>query len=114
MGKPPAGDTWDGCSRGLKEGLYVRSSTEKWTAAHISLSPQGSEAKWLDQAILCVAEILGETYKDDIQRHLETLIRSYPDIRFAGLPPPLASDRESGVTGTRAFSKVLLAVTADE
>lgn len=41
----------------------------------------GSEAKWLDQAILSVAEILGETYKDDIQRHLETLIRSYPDIR---------------------------------
>ncbi|XP_029340834.1 exocyst complex component 3-like protein 4 isoform X2 [Mus caroli] len=42
---------------------------------------QGSEAKWLDQAILSVAEILGETYKDDIRRHLETLIRSYPDIR---------------------------------
>ncbi|XP_035301242.1 exocyst complex component 3-like protein 4 [Cricetulus griseus] len=41
----------------------------------------GSEATWLDQAILCVAEILGETYKDDIRRHLETLIRSYPDIR---------------------------------
>lgn len=41
----------------------------------------GSEAKWLDQAILSVAEILGETYKDDIRRHLETLIRSYPDIR---------------------------------
>ncbi|GAB1297807.1 Exocyst complex component 3-like protein 4 [Apodemus speciosus] len=41
----------------------------------------GSEAKWLDQAILCVAEILGETYKDDIRRHLETLIQSYPDIR---------------------------------
>ncbi|XP_051052603.1 exocyst complex component 3-like protein 4 isoform X2 [Phodopus roborovskii] len=42
---------------------------------------QGSEATWLDQAILCVAEILGETYKDDIRRHLETLIQSYPDIR---------------------------------
>ncbi|XP_052594181.1 exocyst complex component 3-like protein 4 isoform X2 [Peromyscus californicus insignis] len=41
----------------------------------------GSEAMWLDQAILCVAEILGETYKDDIRRHLETLIRSYPDVR---------------------------------
>nr|XP_020042854.1 exocyst complex component 3-like protein 4 [Castor canadensis] len=41
----------------------------------------GSEATWLDQAILCVAMILGETYKDDIRRHLETLIRSYPDIR---------------------------------
>ncbi|XP_045416235.1 exocyst complex component 3-like protein 4 [Lemur catta] len=41
----------------------------------------GSEATWLDQAILCVAEILGETYKDDIRRHLETLIQSYPDIR---------------------------------
>ncbi|KAL2789463.1 exocyst complex component 3-like protein 4 [Daubentonia madagascariensis] len=41
----------------------------------------GSEAMWLDQAIPCVAEILGETYKDDIRRHLETLIQSYPDIR---------------------------------
>ncbi|XP_031211656.1 exocyst complex component 3-like protein 4 isoform X3 [Mastomys coucha] len=41
----------------------------------------GSEAKWLDQAILSVAEVLGETYKDDIRRHLETLIQSYPDIR---------------------------------
>lgn len=100
MDKPPAGDTWDGCSRELKKALSVRSSTGKWTAAHIFLSPQGSEAKWLDQAILSVAEILGETYKDDIQRHLETLIRSYPDIRCAGPPPPLASDRESGVTGT--------------
>ncbi|XP_069853874.1 exocyst complex component 3-like protein 4 isoform X2 [Dipodomys merriami] len=41
----------------------------------------GSEASWLDQAIPCVAEILGETYKDDICRHLEALIRGYPDIR---------------------------------
>ena len=29
-----------------------------------------------------MADILGETYKDDIGRHLETLIKSYPDIRF--------------------------------
>ncbi|XP_045633153.1 exocyst complex component 3-like protein 4 isoform X3 [Ursus americanus] len=41
----------------------------------------GSEATWLDQAIPCVADILGETYKEDIRRHLETLIGSYPDIR---------------------------------
>ncbi|XP_029095047.1 exocyst complex component 3-like protein 4 isoform X1 [Monodon monoceros] len=41
----------------------------------------GSEAAWLGRAIPCVADILGETYKDDIRRHLETLIRSYPDIR---------------------------------
>ncbi|XP_070333869.1 exocyst complex component 3-like protein 4 isoform X1 [Odocoileus virginianus] len=41
----------------------------------------GSEATWLGQAILCVADIMGETHKDDIRRHLETLIRSYPDIR---------------------------------
>ncbi|XP_059541825.1 exocyst complex component 3-like protein 4 isoform X1 [Myotis daubentonii] len=41
----------------------------------------GSEATWLDQAIPCVADILGETYKDDIQRHLEALIGGYPDIR---------------------------------
>lgn len=41
----------------------------------------GSEASWLDQAIQCVADILGETYKDDIPRHLEMLIASYPDIR---------------------------------
>ncbi|XP_039107138.1 exocyst complex component 3-like protein 4 [Hyaena hyaena] len=41
----------------------------------------GSEATWLGQAIPCVADILGETSKDDIGRHLETLIGSYPDIR---------------------------------
>nr|XP_058914196.1 exocyst complex component 3-like protein 4 isoform X1 [Kogia breviceps] len=41
----------------------------------------GSEATWLSRAIPCVADILGETYKDDIRRHLETLIGSYPDIR---------------------------------
>ncbi|KAM6171917.1 exocyst complex component 3-like protein 4 [Erethizon dorsatum] len=41
----------------------------------------GSEATWLNQAIPCVAEIMGESYKDDIQRHLEVLIRSYPDLR---------------------------------
>ncbi|XP_049754651.1 exocyst complex component 3-like protein 4 isoform X1 [Elephas maximus indicus] len=41
----------------------------------------GSEASWLDQAIPCVSEILGETYKDDIGRHLETLIGSYQDVR---------------------------------
>lgn len=75
-------------------------SLGRWTTAHISLSRQGSKATWLDQAILCVAEILGETYKDDIRRHLETLIQSYPDIRFADPPHPLASDRESEVTGT--------------
>ncbi|XP_032338626.1 exocyst complex component 3-like protein 4 isoform X4 [Camelus ferus] len=46
----------------------------------------GSEATWLGQAIPCVADILGETYKDDIQRHLETLIASYPDIRLANAP----------------------------
>lgn len=48
---------------------------------HVCLPPQGSEATWLGQAIPCVADILGETYKDNIQQHLETLIRSYPDIR---------------------------------
>ncbi|XDB62534.1 hypothetical protein ABFV05_016150 [Capra hircus] len=42
----------------------------------------GSQATWLGQAIPCVADILGETYKNDIRRHLETLIRSYGDIRF--------------------------------
>lgn len=41
----------------------------------------GSEATWLRQAIPSVADIVGETYKDDIQGHLETLIRGYPDIR---------------------------------
>lgn len=62
-----------------------------------------------------MAEILGETYKDDIRRHLETLIRSYPDIRFADPPPLLTSDRESQgslESGTHAFSKILLAVSA--
>ncbi|KAK2492411.1 hypothetical protein MC885_010930 [Smutsia gigantea] len=41
----------------------------------------GSEATWLGRAIPCVADILGETCKDDIRRHLETLIWNYPDVR---------------------------------
>lgn len=63
-----------GAGRGLGAGVAHR--------ARVSPSPQGSEAKWLGQAIPCVADIMGETRKDDIGRHLETLIRSYPDIRF--------------------------------
>ncbi|XP_060244197.1 exocyst complex component 3-like protein 4 isoform X1 [Meriones unguiculatus] len=72
---------WDGAAENTKGGLVGGDSLGRWATAHISLSRQGSKATWLDQAILCVAEILGETYKDDIRRHLETLIRSYPDIR---------------------------------
>lgn len=74
--------------------------------ARISLCPQGSEATWLGQAIPCVADILGETYKDDIQRHLETLIRSYPDIRSvpSGVP---REHRRPRVQGTPAFRSVL-------
>lgn len=70
--------SWRGCRQGGK-----RAGLGRWPAPHarISLPPQGSEATWLGQAIPCVADILGETYKDDIQRHLEALIRSYPDIR---------------------------------
>uniref|UniRef100_A0A8D0WNF8 Exocyst complex component 3 like 4 n=1 Tax=Sus scrofa TaxID=9823 RepID=A0A8D0WNF8_PIG len=66
----------------------------------------GSEATWLGQAIPCVADILGETYKDDIQRHLETLIRSYPDIRSvpSGVP---REHRRPRVQGTPAFRSVL-------
>ncbi|XP_007473587.2 exocyst complex component 3-like protein 4 [Monodelphis domestica] len=41
----------------------------------------GSEATWLGLAIPCISDILGETYKDDIIKHIETLIRGYPDIR---------------------------------
>lgn len=53
----------------------------------------------MDQAIQCVAEILGETYKDDIQRHLETLIRSYPDIRCVPYLLPLTSYQSFGAKG---------------
>ncbi|KAG3260305.1 exocyst complex component 3 like 4 [Ictidomys tridecemlineatus] len=55
----------------------------------------GSEATWLNQAIPCVAEILGESYKDDIGRHLETLIQSYPDIRQSHILAILALRRLS-------------------
>lgn len=64
-------------------------------------------------AIPCVADILGETYKEDIQRHLETLIRSYPDIRSAPhLPPPRALLERQGAVGPGicASSRVLGAV----
>lgn len=66
---------------GLQAWVARRLPGEVACLAFVSLSLQGSEATWLDQAIPCVADILGETYKDDIQRHLETLIRNYPDIR---------------------------------
>ncbi|XP_004682052.2 PREDICTED: exocyst complex component 3-like protein 4 [Condylura cristata] len=50
-------------------------------AIHSTFQDLGSEAAWLGLAIPCVADILGETQKADIQKHLEKLIRSYPDIR---------------------------------
>lgn len=74
-----------GAARGFPEDVASR--------VHVSLPPQGSEATWLGQAIPCVADILGETDKDNIQLHLESLIRSYPDIRFAPHLLPWRSDR---------------------
>ncbi|XP_051829650.1 exocyst complex component 3-like protein 4 [Antechinus flavipes] len=41
----------------------------------------GSEASWLDLAIPCISDILKETHKEDIKKHIEALIRGYPDIR---------------------------------
>lgn len=61
------------------------------------MSPQGSEATWLDQAIPSVADILGETDKDGILRHLEALIRNYPDIR--SVPPPAILGCQGGTAG---------------
>ena len=78
-----------GLNRALTEGLQ----TGAGVAHHIAF-PQGSQASWLGQAIPCVADILGETYKDDIRQHLETLIRSYADIRF--LPRSCFWGRETG------------------
>ncbi|XP_076979763.1 exocyst complex component 3-like protein 4 isoform X4 [Tamandua tetradactyla] len=51
---------------------------------------QGSKATWLGTAILCVADILGETNKDNIRPHLERLIWSYPDIRWEHIRAILA------------------------
>ncbi|XP_076978432.1 exocyst complex component 3-like protein 4, partial [Tamandua tetradactyla] len=50
----------------------------------------GSEATWLGTAIPCVADILGETNKDNIRSHLERLIWSYPDIRWEHIRAILA------------------------
>ncbi|XP_037357919.1 exocyst complex component 3-like protein 4 [Talpa occidentalis] len=50
-------------------------------AIHNTFQGLGSEAAWLGQAIPRVADILGETHKANIQKHLEKLIGSYPDIR---------------------------------
>ncbi|XP_076979761.1 exocyst complex component 3-like protein 4 isoform X2 [Tamandua tetradactyla] len=50
----------------------------------------GSKATWLGTAILCVADILGETNKDNIRPHLERLIWSYPDIRWEHIRAILA------------------------
>lgn len=89
-----SGDAVDG----LQAWVARRLPGEVARLAFVSLSLQGSEATWLDQAIPCVADILGETYKDDIQRHLETLIGSYPDIRSVThlLPPWAPTGRHQG------------------
>uniref|UniRef100_G1TIT9 Exocyst complex component 3 like 4 n=1 Tax=Oryctolagus cuniculus TaxID=9986 RepID=G1TIT9_RABIT len=58
----------------------------------------GKEATWLDQAIPCVAEILGETYKDDIRKHLQTLIETYPDFRFVATCSPLGEATGPGAS----------------
>lgn len=86
-----AGPRWglqggQGCSHGGVAGRAARGlgwgGGQPHTLARVSLPPpQGSEAAWLGRAIPCVADILGETYKDNIQQHLEALIRGYPDIR---------------------------------
>ncbi|KAM9062719.1 exocyst complex component 3-like protein 4 isoform X2 [Sarcophilus harrisii] len=41
----------------------------------------GSEASWLDLAIPCISDILKENHKENIKKHIEALIRGYPDIR---------------------------------
>ncbi|MBV96878.1 Beta-enolase, partial [Eschrichtius robustus] len=69
----------------------------------------GSEATWLGRAIPCVADILGETYKDDIRRHLETLIGSYPDIRVEISREGAARDKAGKArwkTGAMAMQKI--------
>lgn len=71
-----------GCRQGARGSLGGgQPRRPRVSSSRVSSSPQGSEATWLNQAIPGVADILGETYKDDIQRHLEALIRNYPDIR---------------------------------
>lgn len=98
----PTAPSWGGCRGG---------QGTPWgdgPPALVSLPLQGSGATWLSRAIPCVADILGETYKEDIQRHLETLIKSYPDIRSAPhLPPPRALEARQGAMGlgTRGFRR---------
>ncbi|XP_038604283.1 exocyst complex component 3-like protein 4 [Tachyglossus aculeatus] len=41
----------------------------------------GSDASWIDSAIPCLSEILGEKKKDNIKKHIEMLVGNYPDIR---------------------------------
>ncbi|XP_074182986.1 exocyst complex component 3-like protein 4 isoform X3 [Rhinolophus sinicus] len=59
----------------------------------------GSEATWLGQAIPCVADILGETDKDNIRLHLDSLIRSYPDIRHFRSAIPAQARKDRSDTG---------------
>ncbi|KAM5273694.1 exocyst complex component 3-like protein 4 [Ctenodactylus gundi] len=67
--------------RGEERVLGAQKMNQDAQAIGSTFQGLGSEAAWLELAIPCVAEILGETYKDDIQRHLKALIQGYPDIR---------------------------------
>ncbi|XP_044517816.1 exocyst complex component 3-like protein 4 [Gracilinanus agilis] len=67
--------------RGADRIASAQKMSQESDAIDSTFQSLGSEATWLGLAIPCISEILGETYKEDIKKHIETLIRGYPDIR---------------------------------
>ncbi|XP_072486251.1 exocyst complex component 3-like protein 4 isoform X2 [Notamacropus eugenii] len=62
----------------------------------------GSEASWLCLVIPCISDILSETNKEDIKKHIEALVRGYPDVRFPCLRGnSIAQQRVSAATAPK-------------
>ncbi|XP_020826844.1 exocyst complex component 3-like protein 4 [Phascolarctos cinereus] len=67
--------------RGADRVASAQKMSQEADAIDSTFHSLGSEASWLGLVIPCISDILGETYKEDIRKHIETLIKGYPDIR---------------------------------
>ncbi|XP_027704779.1 exocyst complex component 3-like protein 4 isoform X2 [Vombatus ursinus] len=71
--------------RGADRVASAQKMSQESDAIGSTFQSLGSEASWLGLVIPCISDILGETYKEDIRKHIETLIEGYPDIREESL-----------------------------
>ncbi|XP_074147298.1 exocyst complex component 3-like protein 4 [Sminthopsis crassicaudata] len=67
--------------RGADRMASAHKMSQESEAIGFTFQSLGSEASWLGLAIPCISDILKETHKEDIKKHIEALIRGYPDIR---------------------------------